>query len=681
MNGTLGVWRSLFRTCVIWVGEAAGVLVLIHIIPGLNVASFGSALLFVGTIALINAVLWPLLSRLLFPLLMYTFGIGALLLNALAVWLASVLDAGVTVDGWAALLLTPIGLAAISVILSTLLTSDDDAWYYRNVLRRYLKRRGRYATTDVPGVLFLEIDGLAEPVLRAAIEDGYMPTLARWLEEGSHVITPWETDLSSQTGASQAGILHGNNENLPAFRWVEKDHGNKVMVSTGFSDAPLIETRVSNGDGLLAVNGASRSNLFSGDAKDTIFTYSRLKDVRHFYQKSWYYFYSNPRNFSRTIALFCWDIIDEFLGRVRQRVLNVKPRLRKGLAYFLTRAGASVFLREVTTDTLVGDLIAGCVDVVYATYVAYDEIAHHNGITDKASMTALRRIDKQFRRLEHALRFATRPYHFVVLSDHGQSNGATFKQRCGITLETLVRRLMGADVAVVSELDSNQDHFGQAFADPVARRGRRVKKSAKRIAEVRRKRREKKTTKDADVIVLASGNLGLIYLTRWSERLTYEQVNEAFPDLIPGLTTHEWVGFVMVRSAEHGPLAIGARGVYHLRDDRAEGENPLAHFGPHAAAHLRRTDRFSYAPDILVNSAYDPETGEVAAFEELVGSHGGLGGPQSQPFLLHPATWNIGHEEIVGAERLHDVLKAQIRTTGQKDRKGEAAVTQHSTLS
>ncbi|MGZ4892075.1 MAG: phage holin family protein, partial [Halobacteriota archaeon] len=421
MNGNLSAWRYVYRTCIIWVGEAVGVLVLIHVIPGLNVDSFQAALLFVGTIALINAVLWPLLSRLLLPLLMYTFGIGALLLNAFAVWLASVLDAGVSIDSWGALLLTPIGLAAINVVLSTLLTSDDDAWYYRNVLRRYVKRRGHYVATDVPGVVFLEIDGLAEPVLRAAIKGGYMPTLAGWLEAGSHVITPWETDLSSQTGASQAGILHGNNEDLPAFRWVEKNHGNKVMVSTGFSDAPVIEARISNGNGLLALNGASRSNLFSGDAGDTIVTYSRLKDVHRVYSRSWYYFYSNPRNFPRTIALLCWDIVDEFLGRVRQRVRNVRPRLRKGLfVYFLTRAGANVFLREVTTDTLVGDIISGNVDVAYATYVAYDEIAHHNGVTDKASLTALKRLDKQFRRLEHAQRFAVRPYQLVVLSDHGQ---------------------------------------------------------------------------------------------------------------------------------------------------------------------------------------------------------------------------------------------------------------------
>ncbi|MGZ4902904.1 MAG: phage holin family protein [Halobacteriota archaeon] len=182
MNVNLNAWWYLCRIGILWVGEAVGVLVLVHFIPGLSVTSFEAALLFVGTLALINALLWPLLSRLLLPALMYTFGISALLLNGFAVWLASILDVGVTADGWAALLLTPIGLAAVNVVLSTLLVGDDDVWYYRSMLRRHLKKHGYCVATDVPGLMFLEIDGLAGPVLRAAIKKGHMPTLARWLE-------------------------------------------------------------------------------------------------------------------------------------------------------------------------------------------------------------------------------------------------------------------------------------------------------------------------------------------------------------------------------------------------------------------------------------------------------------------------------------------------------------------
>lgn len=250
-----------------------------------------------------------------------------------------------------------------------------------------------------------------------------MPTLKRWLKQGNYKIVEWEPDLSSQTGASQAGILHGNNRNMPAFHWVEKENGNRIVASNGSNDAPILEARISDGNGLLAVNGASRSNLFSGDAEDVIFTYSKLKDLKMFYNKSWYCFYAYPANFSRTIALYLWDLCLEIYSRIRQRVKNVRPRLKRGFIYLFVRQGANVFMREITTFSVVGDVLAGKVDVLYATYYGYDEIAHHSGIRDSDVFNVLRQLDKQFKRIESARKYASRKYLNIVLSDHGQSNG------------------------------------------------------------------------------------------------------------------------------------------------------------------------------------------------------------------------------------------------------------------
>jgi len=50
----------------------------------------------------------------------------------------------------------------------------------------------------------------------------------------------------------------------------------------------------------------------------------------------------------------------------------------------------------------------------------------------------------------------------------------------------------------------------------------------------------------------------------------------------------------------------------------------------------------------------------VAAFEELIGSHGGLGGTQSKPFILHPSEWDLGKEEIVGAENVCRIFKREM---------------------
>jgi putative membrane protein len=263
---------GLARTLVIWFSSALGLVLMGRLIPDVTVENLYAALLVVIVISLINAVLWPILSYITLPFLVFTLGLGTLLLNGLMIWLALIFVPGISIPGFWPKILTLIGVTAINMAVSGILTIDDDASYLRAVVHKRTGRRAEMKPSSKPGFVFLEIDGLSENVLRKALRTGHMPTLSRWLEEGSHKIKGWETDLSCQTGACQAGILHGKNQDMPAFRWLEKENGNRIMVSTGLSDAPVLEKRISDGHGLLATNGASCSNLFSGDAASVMFT-------------------------------------------------------------------------------------------------------------------------------------------------------------------------------------------------------------------------------------------------------------------------------------------------------------------------------------------------------------------------------------------------------------------------
>ena len=138
-------------------------------------------------------------------------------------------------------------------------------------------------------------------------------------------------------------------------------------------------------------------------------------------------------------------------------------------------------------------------------------------------------------------------------------------------------------------------------------------------------------------------------------------MQESFPQLVSGLVDHEGIGFILVHSEQRGPMAIGAGGTIYLDSGELEGEDPLALFGTNAARHLKRLDSFPHVADIMVNSFYDPETREVAAFEELVGSHGGLGGDQMTPFVMFPAEWELVSSEIVGAYELHAQLRSWLK--------------------
>jgi len=156
--------------------------------------------------------------------------------------------------------------------------------------------------------------------------------------------------------------------------------------------------------------------------------------------------------------------------------------------------------------------------------------------------------------------------------------------------------------------------------------------------------------------VLASGNLGLVYLLDENRRLTLEEINERHPRLVPALRTHPHIGLVLAHSSEHGAVVLGARGMRRLEDGLVEGDDPLAAFSPNAPRHLLRTDGFAHAPDLLVNSFFDPVLEEGCAFEELISFHGGLGGPQTRPFLLHPSHLRVPDGPIVGAASVHALL-------------------------
>ena len=582
------------------------------------------------------------------PILVWTFGIGSLILNG-GIFAFFGPYFGLNITGWG-IILAPLTIALITIILSTILSLEDDGAYYQAVLREAQRKRKGHIK-DYLGLIIVEIDGLAYDVLCEAVDRGIMPTVKSMIDSKTHTLKKWETDLSSQTGASQAGILHGNNEDITAFRWIEKENDNQVMQCSGVTKVKILEERISDGNGLLVENGASRSNLFSGDTDNVIFTFSKITDLKKLYNGAWFSIFSNPSDFARIVVLVIGDMIHEIYSQLKHKILNIQPRISRGISYIPTRAGTNIFMREINTETLIGDMMVGDVDVAYSTYLGYDEIAHHSGVRDEDVWFALKGMDKQIKRLLGGNKYSPRQYQFVIQSDHGQTNGATFKQRYGESFEDFVKSLLPLDVNMYANMSSNEDHFAEVYV-PFSDKFKFLKN--------RNKEDDEKELKESEVIVLASGNLAMIYLTQWHHRLTYEEINEMFPQLISEIVNNEYIGFILVRSSQKGDMAIGKNGIYYLDSGEIEGQNPLEGFGDNIAKHLKRNSTFKYTPDILVNSFYDAENDEVCAFEELVGSHGGVGGSQSEPFILYPSDWIVPDEEIVGAENIYKLLKTNL---------------------
>lgn len=466
---------------------------------------------------------------------------------------------------------------------------------------------------------------------------------------------PWRTDWSSQTGASQLGILHGSNHGVPAFRWYEKDSREVVVCNRPTSAVELQRRAVAHAGhgGLLTADGASRGNLFSGGADEqalvlSIATKRRSRENRS--RAGYFAYFSDPANAVRTAMSFVAEAARETGQSTRARLRKQRPRVKRGGLYPLVRAFATVVERDVVVAAVMGDLLAGRT-AVYADLVAYDEVAHHSGPHSRDAEKVLERLDRSLALIEKVAEHAPRPYRIVVLSDHGQSPGETFRARYGLTLGDLVRAGSGLPVPRGAE----RTHSGaEARAAVRAALHIPVEEGGERHRPSRR----------SEPIVLASGNLGLVSFPDVPHRMSKEEIDARHPALLTTLANHPGVGFVLVRSEEHGGVVLGAYGA-ETPLERLDGDpGPLEVFGPGAADVVRRTHTFPNTADIMVNSAYDPADGEVLAFEEQIGSHGGLGGAQAKPFLLSPLAFSapVGDgETLAGAEHVHRVLRRWLR--------------------
>ncbi|MFC8089170.1 phage holin family protein [Streptomyces sp. NPDC057301] len=679
-----GRWRRVAsqvgRSVAVWAVSTVTMLVLAGILPDFQLQSADgdsathiamTAALGAGAFGLLSALAWPLLVRLLLLVPALVLGLLVFFLNGslLIVALRLVPSGDSEAAPETAVIVAAVMSAVASATGAALAVRDDDA--YRRRLYRLADRRRRALPPgpSSPGTVFIQLDGVGHDVLLDAVGKDLMPTVARWLGRGAngggtggadgaratHRLTPWRTDWSSQTGASQLGILHGSNHDVPAFRWYEKA-AREVMVCNRPANAAELQRRAIDrtGDGgLLTADGASRGNLFSGGADEqalvlSIATKRRSRENRS--RSGYFAYFSDPANAVRTALSFTAEVGREIGQSTRARARKVRPRVSRGGLYPLVRAFATVVERDVVVAAVMGDMLAGRT-AVYADLVAYDEVAHHSGPRGRDTEKVLERLDRALALIENVAEHAPRPYRIVVLSDHGQSPGETFRARYGLGLGDLVRAGCGL---------------------PVPRRARRTHSGAEARAAVRAALRrpvedggeQHRPSRRSEPIVLASGNLGLVSFPDVPHRMTKEEIDARHPALLTTLANHPGIGFLLVRSEKHGGVVLGAYGAEIPLDQLDDKPGPLETFGPGAADIVRRTHFFPNAADIMVNSAYDEADGEVLAFEEQIGSHGGLGGAQGKPFLLSPLAFSaaVGDgEDLVGAEHVHRVLRRWLR--------------------
>jgi len=246
------------------------------LLPGLQVTRLIGAVEMIAVMAILNAVVRPAVLAFLAPRSLILTGIAVLVIQVLVFFIAAQVVPDVHVDSLVSALVASFVFAIVNVILTSIVGVDMSDSFYGLLVQQLLIMRD-VTPTDKPGLVMLQIDGLAYPILAGRIRAGSVNTMSRWLREGTHTFSRWEALLPSMTSASQAGILHGNNDGIPAFRWWERDQ-QRLMVSSNPKNAAEIVSRVSNGEGLLSNNGVSICNLVTGDATRAYLTTAALAE-------------------------------------------------------------------------------------------------------------------------------------------------------------------------------------------------------------------------------------------------------------------------------------------------------------------------------------------------------------------------------------------------------------------
>ena len=648
------------RVLLSYLGACLALAITTFVLPGLRIDGLGALLLAGLLILALDSssdivlqwlfVAWPIFVA-------QTLGLVVQVLVIIAV---GRVVPGVSVEGTATAVWGAVLLTILNTLFAELVAVSDDDSYYGVLVRRLVARNYGRAPEPTPGLLVVQIDGLSLPVLKHAIRGGRVPVLGGLVRDEGATLHPWVALLPPTTPASQAGILHGRNDGIAGFRWYEKS-SNRLLVANHPDDAAEIVRRVSDGAGLLAGDGASIGNLLTGDARRSYLTMATIGEGKPADDgRRLRGFLATSVNYLRLLVLMIGEMAKELYQAERQRGRSVEPRMPRGLQYAVERAVTNIALRTVSTAFVIEEMFRGT-PTIYVDYTGYDAIAHHCGPERAEAIDALAGIDRAIGSLVKAARHTSRDYRLVVLSDHGQCLGATFSQRYGQPLEAIIAALLPGNMTVVGTTDSVESSgIGRRIAAELSRGPGPGSLLVRLLPGAMRPfggGARKAASTAPDVVVASSGSLAHVYFMSQPDRMTDATIETHYPHVIEGLARHPGIGALVVRSTSGNALVLGPQGRLDLTANHLDGVDPLDAYGPRATESLLHLDGLSNVGDLILLGAIDPVSEEVTGFEELIGSHGGLGGWQGEPFILCPETLRLTEGLPVGAPAVYRQLK------------------------
>ena len=542
----------------------------------------------------------------------------------------------------------------------------------------------------------LQIDALAYSDLRRALELGLCPTIARLMREG-FVLRRWFCGLPSATPYCQAGMFHGENGGIPAFRFYDKS-ARKVITCNAPHGVQYIRDRI-HSPGALA-GGSSYVNLLDGDAQTVAFTVATREKISVYRRlggtRMGLLILLHPIRMARMALQGAFEWLLEEWERARGEIAG-RVTHSEGIFPFI-RILSNVVIRELQTMAILLDVYLG-VPVIYSTFMQYDELAHHFGPSSKQALVDLRRTDARIAEIWRMAQLAGgRGYDLVILSDHGMTPALSYRVKYGESLGTTVQRILDeaprSDKPVPRALasfavDTEYSDIGPEVVEAVAQltpASFGARKGIRRFRDWLRSRyglreiifpEKYRVDRTNDVVVTYSSCLALVYFAASERRLTLEQIlaDGRWATLYERLISHPGIGLVATVSAGGVTLA-SKHGRARLSDGEVEiisGDNPLEVFGtePYVLRAVESLVTQPNAGDCVLFGAYDGY--DIISFDDQVGAHGSAGGDQVYPFIISPEKLGLGGEALEDARDIHRTVLARYAAANAPGALPEAA--------
>lgn len=476
------------------------------------------------------------------------------------------------------------------------------------------------------GLVIIHVDGLGHTYFESALRQGQMPFVAKLIQNEDYQTYRYRCGLPSTTPFCQAGILYGDNSEIPSFRWWDKQAGMPVSFG-GFSSFKHVAHKYFHGCEPLTRGGASIATCFPDSSRSAYRIgyreHGRSLRGQDFSQKrvlkSWA---SNPLHLLDWARRGVWQIWKANVQYVRT-VMRGHPVAK---TYLIADMLEEILLHQLTGFAVIQAMEQNY-PVIYGAFYAYDETSHAFGPTADYSFRILRHIDNTIRRIaERRWHPGTdaRDYEMVILSDHGQVETIPYEREYGRRLGELV-----AEWLPTYEINEQKGkHIGRQDAI------------------------------DGHIELMYSGGLAHFYFRDISWRLQHDEIEERFPGLIGQVARAPGIGFVLTREGRRNIITHAADQCEFVNGDQLgrPAREWLAQYDDPAiiARQLDKMNAFQRAGDlILFGKALDQHQ---INFENQVGGHGSLGGEQMFPFLLAKREWHLDLAGVVDSSDVYPIL-------------------------